>query len=407
MSSSSRRAPGDDPRDPAARAEARPVWAWIDRAALRHDARRAIALADGRAVIGVVKADGYGHGAETVARALLAEGVARLAVVSVAEGAALRRAGIGAPILLLGGVRSAAAAERAIKWGLTPVLHDGADFELLRSFGRPDAPLAVEVEVDTGMSRMGVAPDAARGLIAQVLDAPQLALAGVFSHLANGDDPDPTPSRAQAVALAGMLDAVLAPGEARPEIHLVNSGGLFAREAIEEGVLETTAVRPGLMLYGVSPFAERSAVALDLEPVMTLAARVATVRRIAAGDPVGYGSEWRAPAATTIATIPLGYADGIPRAVSGRGRVHLAGALRPIVGRVSMDSFGVDVGDAPIAVGEVATIFGRTPAGDRVPVEAFAAAAGTIGYEILVGVGGRVPRIEGDGPPPAGIPGLD
>ena len=114
---------------------------------------------------------------------------------------------------------------------------------------------------------------------------------------------------------------------------------------------------------------------------------------------MGYGGEWTADRATTIATLPLGYADGIPRAVLGRGRVHLAGASRPIVGRVSMDSICLDCGDAPVSVGDVGTVFGRTPGGERVPVEELARAAGTIGYEILVGVGARVPRNPADGPP--------
>lgn len=387
--------------DQLASAEQRPAWAWIDRAALRHNARRAIALAEGRSVIGVVKADGYGHGATEVARALLAEGVARLAVVSVAEGAALRRDGIGAPILLLGGIDDAAGAERALKWGLVPVLHDEHGFALAQSFGRPDARLTIELEIDTGMRRMGAAPVHASTLLARALDASQLTLGGVFTHLACADEPDLEKSRAQVRALAALLEEVVGADEAPPELHVVNSAGLFRRSEIEGALLETTAVRPGLMLYGVSPFADRSAAELDLEPVMTLAARVVATRRIAPGDSVGYGGEWTADRETTIATLPLGYADGIPRSVLARGEVHLAGAMRPIVGRVSMDSVCVDVGDAPVALGDVATVFGRTPEGGRVPVEDLARAAGTIGYELLVGVGARVPRIAADGPPDA------
>ena len=383
-------------------AEQRPAWAWIDRAALRHNARRAIALAEGRSVIGVVKADGYGHGAAEVARGLLAEGVARLAVVSVAEGAALRREGIGAPILLLGGIDDAAGAERAVKWGLVPVLHDEHGFALAQSFGRPDARLTIELEIDTGMRRMGAAPVHASTLLARALDASQLTLGGVFTHLACADEPDLEKSRAQVRALAALIEEVMGAGEAPPELHVVNSAGLFRRSEIEEALLGTTAVRPGLMLYGVSPFADRSAAELDLEPVMTLAARVVATRRIAPGDSVGYGGEWTADRETTIATLPLGYADGIPRSVLARGEVHLAGAMRPIVGRVSMDSVCVEVGDAAVEPGDVATVFGRTPEGGRVPVEDLARAAGTIGYELLVGVGARVPRIAADGPPRAG-----
>jgi alanine racemase len=380
--------------------EARPAWAWVDLDALSHNARRAIRCAEGRTVIGVVKADGYGHGAEAVAHGLLAEGVARLAVVSVAEGAALRRAGIVAPVLLLGGLDDAAAAERAVKLGLTPVLHDERGFELARRTGRGHSSVAVEVEIDTGMRRMGLPPGDARSLLDRIAATPQLSLSGVFTHLARADDPDTQPSRDQMAIFARILEG-FDPGEASPPVlHSANSAGLLRLPEIEVGVV-TGAVRPGLMLYGVSPFSDRTAESLDLEPVMTLAARVVALRQVAKGESVGYGGEWRAPQDTTVATLPLGYADGIPRAVLGRGKVHLGGSLCPIVGRVSMDYITVDVGRAAVEIGAVATIFGRTPEGVRVPVEDFAAAAGTIGYESLVGVGARVPRKTGRGGPAA------
>ena len=385
--------------------EERPVWAWIDLDALRHNARRAIDCADGRTVIGVVKADGYGHGAADIAGGLMAEGVARLAVVSVGEGAELRRAGIVAPVLLLGGFDDAANAERALKWGLTPVLHDQRSFELARTFGRSGSPLSVEVEIDTGMRRMGVEPRTARALLGRIAETPQLSLSGVFTHLARADESNLRPSRAQVVDFAAIVRdlAAGAAANARPiDAHIANSAGLLRLADIEtpEAGLMTTAVRPGLMLYGVSPFADRSAEALDLEPVMTLAARVVAIRSVSSGETVGYGGEWRADRDTRVATLPLGYADGIPRSLLGRGEVFLAGKMRPIVGRVSMDYIGVDVGDAEVEVGQLATLFGRTPEGKRVPVEGLAAAAGTIGYEILVGVGSRVPRQVGHGLPP-------
>jgi alanine racemase len=385
-----------DPRELAAQ---RPVRAWIDRSALRQNARRVLDAAGDRQVIGVVKADGYGHGAATVAHALLAEGVTRLAVVSIAEGAALRRAGIVVPILLLGGVDDVAGAELAVKWGLTPVLQDVRGLELVQTFGRPDAPLAVEIEVDTGMARMGVSLSNARGLITRVQGAAQLSLSGVFTHLARADEPDLEASRAQCRALADLLPLLDEDLGRRPTVHVSNSAALLRIDAVEGELIETDAVRPGLMLYGATPFRDQTAAALGLEPVMTLSADVIATRRLPAGACVGYGGEWRAERETTIATLPLGYADGIPRSVLGRGAVHLAGAMRPIVGRVSMDSICVDVGDTPVTVGDVATVFGRTSEGERVPVEDFAAAAGTISYEILVGVGARVPRVVADGPP--------
>lgn len=401
-------------------AEERPVWAWIDLEAVRHNARRALARASGRKVIAVVKADGYGHGAPQIARALLAEGVSRLAVVSVREGAALRRAGIVAPILLLGRLDGRVTAERAVKWGLTPVLHDRRGLELVQSLARSASPLAVEVEVDTGMHRMGVPPDEARELIARIQASPVLSLSGLFTHLAKADEPDAKPSREQVTAFGSILAGLDRGARRLPMLHVVNSAGLLRLTEIEDPALgvQTDAVRPGLMLYGVSPFAgartadvrtadaqtagAQTGAELDLRPAMTLAARVVATRRVARGATVGYGGEWCARRETQVATLPLGYADGIPRAVLGRGQVHLAGAMRPIVGRVSMDYIGVDIGDAPVEVGDVATIFGQTAEGIVVPVEDFARAAGTIGYEILVGIGARVPRRFGEGSPPGG-----
>jgi len=386
-------------------AEERPVWAWIDLEALRHNARRAIACADGRAVLGVVKADGYGHGAAEVARGLMAEGISRLAVVSVGEGADLRRAGVVAPILMMGGLDDRESAERALKWGLTPVLHDERGFELASAVGRASAPFAVEVEIDTGMRRMGVPPSQAASLLRRIASGPQLTLAGVYTHLARADEPDLEPSRDQLARLDEILREV---GDeiGRPIVHVANSAGLLRREDIESEAtgLRTQAVRPGLMLYGVSPFADRSAEELGLRPVMSFAARVVAIRSVSRGEGVGYGGEWRAPRDTRVATLPLGYADGIPRSASGRGEVYLVGQRRPIVGRVSMDYIGVDVGEASVEVGSVATIFGAAGDGTRVPVEDLASAAGTIGYEMLTSVGPRVPRRVAAGPPPEADP---
>jgi alanine racemase len=230
-------------------AEERPAWAWIDLDALRHNARRAIDCADGRAVIGVVKADGYGHGAAEIARGLLAAGITRLAVVSVGEGADLRRAGIVAPILLMGGLDDRESAERAQKWGLTPVLHDERCVELASTVGRQSAPLAVEIEVDTGMRRMGIPADEAPRLIRRIADAAQVSLSGIYTHLARADESDPGPSRAQVSRLGEVLAAAgVRLGD--PMVHIANSAGLLRRRAIEDDVpgISTQAVRPGLML---------------------------------------------------------------------------------------------------------------------------------------------------------------
>jgi len=370
--------------------------AEIDLDALAANLAQVRRLSGDRAVIGVVKADGYGHGAVRIARRLQAEGVAALAVVTVDEARALREAGLEAEILLLGGTHDAAEARACVELALTPVVHDAAGLERLRAVGSAATPIAVEVEVDTGMHRMGVAPDAARALIRDVDAAPECRLAGAFSHYACADDVDLEDARAQALAFRAILAALADEGVRPPRVHIANSAGVIAGERLADALPEADTVRPGLMLYGARPALELYG-APSLEPVMTFSADVVAVRDVAAGASVGYGATWRAEKATRVATLPIGYADGVPRSLSSAGEVWLAGRACPIVGRVSMDYIGVDVGSAPVAVGDRAVLFGRTPEGGVQPIEPLAERAGTLAYELMVRVGRRVPRIEVEG----------
>jgi alanine racemase len=330
----------------------------------------------------MVKADAYGHGASQVAACLAEAGCRHFSVVSVDEAAQLRAAGRDEEILVLGGVHDAAEAEAAVGAGLVTVLHHPGQLELVAE-AAGNAPAAVHVEVDTGMRRMGVPPDAAAAFLERVAAEPRLRLAGVYTHLARAEETDLEPSREQLRRFAAVLDAAAAAGVDPGCVHAANSAGLLA--GTELAGPATDAVRVGLALYGVRPSAARPA---DLRPVMTLTTRVAAVRSLRAGDPVGYGGDWRASRDTRIATLPLGYADGVPRAAAGRAAVLLAGALRPVVGRISMDYVTADAGDSDVAVGDEAVVFGPEH-----PVEHLAEAAGTIPYEILVGVGARVPRV--------------
>jgi len=368
----------------------RPTEATIDLAALAANARTARRLADGREVIAVVKADAYGHGVLPVARTLVDAGCARLAVVSVDEACRLRDGGVAVPVLVLGGVHDRAEAAEAAARGLTPVLHDADGLGRAAEAAAVDRPLPVQVEVDTGMRRMGVPAGEAPGLLADVAASPGLRLDGAFTHLACADEPDPAASLEQLERFRAVLAGY---GGPVPSVHAVNSAGLLAggrggphEQAYRGALPQANAVRPGLMLYGVAPSAALGRVA-PLQPVMTLRAAVVALRAVSAGEPVGYGATWRAPADTRVATLPVGYADGVARRTGGRGHVWLAGARRPIVGRVSMDYVGVDVGDAPVRVGDEAIVFGP-----ELPVEEAAAAIDTIGYELLVRVGARVPR---------------
>ena len=349
-------------------------------------------LAAGRRVIAVVKADGYGHGAVAVARALAEAGAGGLATWSVGEASALRDGGIAIPLLVLSGVRGADEADEVVARGFSAVLHDAHGCAVLAATAkRAGRPASVHVEVDTGMRRMGVPFAQAGEFIAAVARDPALALDGVMTHLARADESDLAPTRDQLREFAQLISALRGRGVVPGSVHAANSAALVAQDLLAGEGPPQDAVRPGILLYGAQPSSQRSAA---LRPVMSLRAPVVAVRRIRSGEAVGYAALYRAPADTQIATLALGYADGVPIAASGRGSVWLAGARRPIAGRVSMDYLGVDVGDAPVEVGDVAVVFGCEVAGGPVvlPVEEAAQSAGTLPYELLVRVGARVRR---------------
>ena len=367
--------------------------AHIDLDALRANFALARERAGGREVIAVVKAEAYGHGAVPVARVLRAEGAAQLAVWSVDEAMALRDQGDRGPLLVLRGACSAEEASLAVAHGLTPVLHDRGDLgrvaEAARSAG---VAHPVHVEVDTGMRRMGVPPAEAAAFLAGLVATPGLRLEGTFSHLARADEVDLAPTREQLAAFGGVLATAAECGVDPGRVHVANSAGLARLPEWEDEAPTQHAVRPGLWLYGAQPVPSRP---LPLRPVMSLHAPVVAVRAVRRGEAVGYAARYRAPRDTRVATLALGYADGVPIASTGRGEVWLAGGRRPMAGRISMDYVGVEVGDAPVSVGDRAVVFGsETPGGPTLlPVDEAAAAAGTIPYELLVHPRTRVAHV--------------
>jgi alanine racemase len=302
-------------------------------------------------------------------------------VLDVPEAAVLRDAGVTLPILLLAGLAGPAEADAAVRLALTPVIHHRGGLELAAAAAaRADRPLAVQVEIDTGMRRMGVPGGEALAVMQAVASDPGLALEGVFTHFACADDPDPGACLEQLAAFGAILEDAAAAGLRPGQVHADNSAGLLTGKVLGDALAGASAVRPGLMLYGVKP-----APHLDprgvLRPVMSLYAPVS----------------FRARVATRVATLRCGYADGYIRASGNRGRVWLAGERRPVVGRVSMDYITVDVGDAPVRIGDEAVVLGaadpsRGIAAGGIAAEEAAAHAGTLGYELLVRVGARVPR---------------
>ena len=368
-----------------------PVRARIDLDAIASNYRFLVARVAPRPVYAVVKADAYGHGAVFVAARLAREGAERFAVANPDEGAALRRGGIAGEILVL----SRADAEdvpRLAAYGLTPALYDVAQAEAIAAAAAArgaSAPLPVHLELDTGMGRAGFRPEELDFAIALLRRSGGLRLAGTFANLSRADDPSSDETARQVERLragaARLREAGLSPGV----VHAANSAAILGDP---DAWLD--AVRPGLALYGVAPRASADAAALV--PAMTVEAAVTSLRRVPAGTPLGYGGRFVTERATTVAVLPIGYHDGFRRSLSGRVAVLLGGKRAPVVGAVSMDVTLVDATDAPVRRGDRAVCLGRD-GGDAVTAWDLADAAGTIPYEILCGIGPRVPRVYADG----------
>jgi len=362
-----------------------PVRALVDLDAIASNYRFLADRVAPRRLYAVVKADAYGHGAVPVAARLARAGADRFAVANPEEGTALRRGGIAGEILVLSRV-DPEDVPRLAAYGLTPTLYDAAQAEGIAAAAKgASVPLPVHLELDTGMGRAGFRPEELDFVVALFRHAPGLRLAGTFANLSRADDPS-SPETARQVerlraAASRLRDAGLAPGL----VHAANSAAILGAEPAW-----LDAVRPGLALYGIAPrgFSE----AASLVPAMTLEARVTAVRRVPADTPLGYGGRFVTERPTTIAVLPIGYHDGFRRSFSGRVAVLLGGKRAPVVGAVSMDVTLVDASDAPVRRGDRAVCLG-TDGRDTVTAWELADAAGTIPYEILCGIGPRVPRV--------------
>ena len=336
-------------------------------------------------VMGIVKANGYGHGLVEVARRLEREGVDQLGVAFVEEGIALRRAGIRAPILVLGGIFGPQVG-LYLDHDLEITVSSLEKLRLVEAAAEARGRRAiVHLKIDTGMERIGVHSYSCGSFIEAAVASPWCELKGIYSHLACADDPA---SPMTARQLERFLEACAhfeRIGAPTPLRHLANSGGVLH---FPETWLDL--VRPGIMLYGVLPDpASRRTVAV--KPAMRLTSKVIYFKVVREGATVSYGATWRAEAQTRIATVPIGYGDGWPRALSSRGEVLIRGQRYPIVGRVCMDQFMVEVGEGTAFNGDEVVLVGRD--GEAlISVEEVAALAGTIPYELLVQLNERIPR---------------
>jgi alanine racemase len=366
----------------------RPVWADVDLDAIRHNTAVLVRHAGPARLMAVVKADGYGHGAVAAAIASLEAGATWLGVALVEEGIELRDAGIDAPILVLS-EPPPGASRAVIDHRLTPVVYTRRRIDALAK-AAADAgvidPVDVHLKVDTGMHRVGCTPEDALELGRAIKRHRELKLSGLLTHFAVADEPDNPYNATQLARFEAVRRQLNRAGLRPPVVHAANSAalmnGMRARFAL---------VRCGIAIYGVPP-APGLADVLPLRPALSLKARAGFVRRIDAGERMSYGLRYGLGRPSTIATVPIGYADGVPRRLfEVGGQVLVGGKRRGLAGTVTMDQILVDIGDDTIEPGAEVVLIGRQ-GDEEITATEWAERLGTIAYEICCAVGPRVPR---------------
>jgi alanine racemase len=361
----------------------RPTWAEVDLEAIRHNVRAL--KPEAAELMAVVKANGYGHGDRHVARAALEAGATWLGVALVEEGLRLREAGIDAPILVLSEVPQEAAKD-VLQAGLTPTTYSEghADALATASGALGGGGARVHVKVDTGMHRVGIQPERAAAFVTGLLDR-GLEVDGVWTHFARSEELDQPTTERQLERFRAVLEELDGAGIRPRYRHAANSGATIGWPASHLDL-----VRVGIAMYGILPGPQLAGM-VNLRPAMSLRSRVSHVQRLGAGEALSYGHRYRLERESTVATVPIGYADGYLRSLTNAGWVLIRGRRYPVGGTVTMDQILVDCGEDPVEPGDEVALFGRQ-GDDEIRAEEVAEWAGTIGYEIVCAVGGRVPR---------------
>jgi alanine racemase len=371
------------------------AWVDIDAGAITANARALRRwLGERTALMAVVKADGYGHGAAAVARASAAGGATSFGVATLAEGLELRRAGIEAPVLVLGNLTQAEELRLCLRWQLMPTLSTMREALLCQNLASGSGRnMAVQLKLDTGMARLGADWQEGARLVAALQDLDAIDLAGTYSHLASADaapDADDGLTAEQQRRFEQVLTSLGEQGLNGGCRHLANSAG-----TLRSPHLHYDLVRVGLALYGHSP-ATHLGGTVPLQPAMQLRARVTLLRDVPAGVGVSYGHRFVTQRPTRLAVVGIGYADGVPRLLSGRMEALYRGHRLPQVGAITMDQLMLDVTDCPaLDVGAVVTLLGReAEGGDDISPRAWSDTCGTIPWEILCGFKHRLPRLQ-------------
>lgn len=367
----------------------RPTWAEIDLAAFADNLRAVKEFVGPRVkVMAVVKANAYGHGAVRLAQVAAANGADQLAVATLDEAVALRKAGLKLPILVLGTSIPGEGAEVAVELGIAQALCTVELAEALSAAARRRGKEAlVHLKIDTGMSRIGVRPHEAVPFMERVSQLPGLRFEGVFSHFAASDEPENPYTELQFRRFQEALKALREAGYTFPIRHIANSAAI-----LDHPEMHLDMVRPGCILFGSWP-SEKTQRKINIRPTLTLKTRIVFLKRVPAGTPVSYGLTYTSPSERLLATLPIGYADGYRRGLSNKASVLVRGVRAPVVGRVCMDQCVVDVSDVPgAALGDEVVLIGRQGS-EEITAQELADILGTLDLELYCGLSPRVPRL--------------
>lgn len=365
-----------------------PLTASIHLSRLAHNVaeiRRSISPAC--AILAVVKADAYGHGASRISQTLAQLGIQQFGVATVQEGVQLRQQGITQPILVMGGLHPSQLTE-LVHHQLMPVISDEETaYQLTEHLGTHQTPYPVHIKIDTGMRRLGFSQDAVIPFLQSTLIGQRLEVEGLMTHLADADNRDPTFTHNQLEQFQAVVSQLKEAGLSIPRLHAANSAAIMTHR-----LAHLDMVRPGIMLYGY-PSDSHSLSSVMLQPIMNVATHIVHIRSVGPGESIGYNRSYRTTRSTRLAVIPVGYAHGYPRLLSNRGMVLINGCRAPIVGKICMDMTLVDITDIHhVYPGHEVVLLGEQGMGN-ISAEEIAGWAETISYDILCALGGRATRI--------------
>lgn len=366
----------------------RPAWIEVDLEAIRHNLREIRRLVGPQTTImAVVKAEAYGHGAIPVAKTAIAAGAGWLGVAMPEEGIALRKAGITVPILVFGPLQ-ADQAEAMVHFDLTgTACWQEAVTALAREADRVGKTARVHVKVDTGMGRIGVKVNEVQEFLTAINRLPHLKVDGIYSHLATADEHDKEYAELQIRKFTEVVRELKTQNLLPEKVHLANSAGVID---LPESYFNM--VRPGIILYGLYPSEEVNRSRINLRPALSLKARVTFVKQVPPGTGISYGQRYHTVKGTTIATIPIGYADGWSRRLSQKAQILLNGKLFPVVGTICMDQCMADLSNEPVAPGQEVVLIGNQ-CGAEITADMVAKKLETINYEVTCMLSERLPRV--------------